>query len=552
MRADRGTADVPGLAPGGAGRRLAPARGLPAVTGSSEDAALLLVDAHEPALIVGVGWHPTPGRVRRPGRADMAERLPDPAAPRRPARRRPRGRRAAPPAGAHLAAVAAAARAARPAWSPPWCCAGRHDRSASGATSLVDASQDRSAPAAARDRRPPLCCSPRAPPCWRCARRRPRRRPGGRALGRRAGLPRATGWRARPAGSRAGRRARGTRRPHRRPGGGRAGRAAGHRRRLDGRSVLVVAHPGRARRAGRAVDPGRAARRRRDLTGDADPDRDLRRPGQGAVAAGGPEPAAGAARTSSSPTARCRSSGSGTVLARADGPAAEGDDEATDETDQDAAEVIAGLDELGAVHLDGDPGPAGRAGRGGHRAGRRRRAGRTCRSSGCSAPWTRRGRGAVLDRPRRRLGRDPVGVRQAERSDLDGVVTVDSAGTTGRRRSPWCSRWPSRWPAARAPTAPGAARRRAARVRAARRRRGLITSKPVDRRSSPSDTHSSPREPPLAAPRDHQAHLRHRGRRLLARQGPDRLRPRAACCGPAACGSRCRSSTPTSTSTPGR
>ena len=42
-----------------------------ALSGSSEDAALLLVDAHEPALIVGVGWHPTLAALVDSGRADM-------------------------------------------------------------------------------------------------------------------------------------------------------------------------------------------------------------------------------------------------------------------------------------------------------------------------------------------------------------------------------------------------------------------------------------------------------------------------------------------------
>ena len=40
-------------------------------SGSSEDAALLLVDAHDPALVVGVGWHPTLAALVDSGRADM-------------------------------------------------------------------------------------------------------------------------------------------------------------------------------------------------------------------------------------------------------------------------------------------------------------------------------------------------------------------------------------------------------------------------------------------------------------------------------------------------
>ncbi len=42
-----------------------------ALSGSSEDAALLLVDAHQPALIVGVGWHPTLAALVDSGRSDM-------------------------------------------------------------------------------------------------------------------------------------------------------------------------------------------------------------------------------------------------------------------------------------------------------------------------------------------------------------------------------------------------------------------------------------------------------------------------------------------------
>ena len=42
-----------------------------ALSGSSEDAALLLVDAQEPALVVGVGWHPTLAALVDSGRSDM-------------------------------------------------------------------------------------------------------------------------------------------------------------------------------------------------------------------------------------------------------------------------------------------------------------------------------------------------------------------------------------------------------------------------------------------------------------------------------------------------
>lgn len=41
------------------------------LSGSSEDAALLLVDAAEPALVVGVGWHPTLAALVDSGRSDM-------------------------------------------------------------------------------------------------------------------------------------------------------------------------------------------------------------------------------------------------------------------------------------------------------------------------------------------------------------------------------------------------------------------------------------------------------------------------------------------------
>ncbi len=40
-------------------------------SGSDEDAALLLVDAHDPALVVGVGWHPTLAALVDSARPDM-------------------------------------------------------------------------------------------------------------------------------------------------------------------------------------------------------------------------------------------------------------------------------------------------------------------------------------------------------------------------------------------------------------------------------------------------------------------------------------------------
>lgn len=118
----------------------------------------------------------------------------------------------------------------------------------------------------------------------------------------------------------------------------------------------------------------------------------------------------------------------GTVLARATVRLPEGDDDATDEVDGDAAEVIAGLDELEAVHLDGTPG---------------RRAelavvvtgpGEVDESApalaGLLAALDRGSRGAVLTGPGDASAGLLADVRKAGRSDLDGVSTVDSAGTT--------------------------------------------------------------------------------------------------------------------------
>ena len=118
----------------------------------------------------------------------------------------------------------------------------------------------------------------------------------------------------------------------------------------------------------------------------------------------------------------------GTVLARSTVQLPEGDDEATEEVDRDAAEVIAGLDELEAVHLDGTPG---------------RRAELAVVVTGPdeddeSAPalvgllaaLDRGSRGAVLAGPGTASDGLLADVRKAQRSDLDGVSTVDSAGTT--------------------------------------------------------------------------------------------------------------------------
>ena len=118
----------------------------------------------------------------------------------------------------------------------------------------------------------------------------------------------------------------------------------------------------------------------------------------------------------------------GTVLARATVQLPEGDDEATDEVDGDAAEVVAGLDELEAVHLDGTPGRRAELavvvtgpGDGDESAPA---------LVGLLAALDQGSRGAVLTGPGDASDGLLADVRKAERSDLDGVSTVDSAGTT--------------------------------------------------------------------------------------------------------------------------
>ena len=118
----------------------------------------------------------------------------------------------------------------------------------------------------------------------------------------------------------------------------------------------------------------------------------------------------------------------GTVLARATVQLPEGDDEATDEVDRDAAEVIAGLDELEAVHLDGTPGRRAELavvvsgpGDGDESAPA---------LAGLVAALDKGSRGAVLTGPGNASDGLLADVRKAGRSDLDGVSTVDSAGTT--------------------------------------------------------------------------------------------------------------------------
>ncbi|HTE73603.1 MAG TPA: copper transporter [Actinomycetes bacterium] len=121
----------------------------------------------------------------------------------------------------------------------------------------------------------------------------------------------------------------------------------------------------------------------------------------------------------------------GTVLARATVRLPEGDEgdgEATDEVDRDAAEVLAGLDELQAVHLDGTPGR--RAELAVVVTGPGDDAESAPALSGLFAALDRGSRGAVLTGPGDASDGLLSDVRKAERPDLDGVSTVDSAGTT--------------------------------------------------------------------------------------------------------------------------
>jgi hypothetical protein len=121
----------------------------------------------------------------------------------------------------------------------------------------------------------------------------------------------------------------------------------------------------------------------------------------------------------------------GTVLARAtvqlpEGD--EGDEDATDAVDGDAAEVLAGLDELEAVHLDGTPGRRAElavvvTGPGDGDES-------TPALAGLLAALDRGSRGAVLTGPGRAADGLLADVRKADRADLDDVSTVDSAGTT--------------------------------------------------------------------------------------------------------------------------
>lgn len=121
----------------------------------------------------------------------------------------------------------------------------------------------------------------------------------------------------------------------------------------------------------------------------------------------------------------------GTVLARATVQLPEDDEDgerATDDVDRDAAEVIAGLDELEAVHLDGTPGR--RAELAVVVTGPGEDAEAAPALVGLLTALDRGSRGAVLTGPGDASDGLLADVRKAGRSDLDGVSTVDSAGTT--------------------------------------------------------------------------------------------------------------------------
>ena len=118
----------------------------------------------------------------------------------------------------------------------------------------------------------------------------------------------------------------------------------------------------------------------------------------------------------------------GTVLARATVQRPEGDDPVDDQVDSDAAEVIAGLDELEAVRLDGTPGRRAElavvvTGPGDDQES-------VPALVGLLAALDLGSRGAVLTGPGGGADGLLSDVRHEERTDLDGVSTVDSAGTT--------------------------------------------------------------------------------------------------------------------------
>jgi hypothetical protein len=119
----------------------------------------------------------------------------------------------------------------------------------------------------------------------------------------------------------------------------------------------------------------------------------------------------------------------GTVLARATVQRPKEDTGAdVDGVDGDAVEVIAGLDELEAVHLDGTPGRRAElavmvTGPGDHDEA-------APALTGLLAALDLGSRGAVLTGPGDARAGLLGDVRQKGRTDLDGVSTVDSAGST--------------------------------------------------------------------------------------------------------------------------
>ena len=118
----------------------------------------------------------------------------------------------------------------------------------------------------------------------------------------------------------------------------------------------------------------------------------------------------------------------GTVLARATVQAPDDGDPASLRTDRDAAEVIAGLDELDAVRLDGTPGKRAElavmvTGPGDAEDARPALVGLLDALDAGSL-------GAVLTGPGTARTGLLRGVRQEDRPATDGPSTVDSAGTT--------------------------------------------------------------------------------------------------------------------------
>ena len=123
----------------------------------------------------------------------------------------------------------------------------------------------------------------------------------------------------------------------------------------------------------------------------------------------------------------------GTVLARSTVQEPDEDEPASEEVDQDAAEVIAGLDELDALRLDGDPGV--RAELAVLVAGPRDAAEAETALTGLLVALDRGSSGAVLTAPGDARSGPLRWVRDDAGRELDEVSTVDSlaspVGTTG-------------------------------------------------------------------------------------------------------------------------